>query len=397
MDWLTFVSNVLGNLAWPIVVLVIAITHRSTLRGLIERVRELTAGGSGVSTKFDPIGRALTDVSKELAGGREEFTDQQGAEDSADSDKPFSELAMEAKEVDQRNTPVVDANSIDAIQDLIAHGERLPSELPVSGQAERDLDVTSLLRYYFDYGEIEQLALQSPHLAIMDTWRRFESFLRAEFSSDSPLPPSRVNLIDLALKREWLTPREYRALGDLRRLRNEVSHSVSQGVSVEQALLYADLVRQIITRIGSARSAAEAYQRAIARALREAVPHDTSVRQDVIDEDSKARLDFLLEHHGIQLAVEVVWTSRTHLGLVTVREVMRLGAEVKPIRCLLISNQSPSVSAIELLKKYEVAFALLAEPSDFPRFRAAIRELLSIAERNRRITGPGTLETSSPD
>jgi hypothetical protein len=51
MDWLTFISKTIEALAWPAVVVVLLTLSRPFLKGLLERLEELTLPG-GVGAKF---------------------------------------------------------------------------------------------------------------------------------------------------------------------------------------------------------------------------------------------------------------------------------------------------------------------------------------------------------
>jgi hypothetical protein len=53
MTWLQFISEMVGHLAWPIVLLIIVFAVRKHLGSLVERVLELSFGGATV--KFDKL------------------------------------------------------------------------------------------------------------------------------------------------------------------------------------------------------------------------------------------------------------------------------------------------------------------------------------------------------
>jgi|ERR1700687_923296 len=53
MDWLQFISAVIGHIAWPIVILVVIFAVRKHLGSLAERILELSFGGATV--KFDKL------------------------------------------------------------------------------------------------------------------------------------------------------------------------------------------------------------------------------------------------------------------------------------------------------------------------------------------------------
>jgi hypothetical protein len=41
MDWMTFISNMTGHIAWPATVAAIAIVYRKEIRSLVERIKKL--------------------------------------------------------------------------------------------------------------------------------------------------------------------------------------------------------------------------------------------------------------------------------------------------------------------------------------------------------------------
>ena len=51
MDWLTFISKLIGDLAWPAVVVCLLLLLRPYLGGLAQRLEELTLPG-GARAKF---------------------------------------------------------------------------------------------------------------------------------------------------------------------------------------------------------------------------------------------------------------------------------------------------------------------------------------------------------
>lgn len=66
MNWLQFLSDMVGHLAWPVVVLIIVFAVRKHLGSLAERILELSFGGATV--KFDKLlskGAELIEQTKE--------------------------------------------------------------------------------------------------------------------------------------------------------------------------------------------------------------------------------------------------------------------------------------------------------------------------------------------
>ncbi|UFZ04685.1 hypothetical protein LQG66_36845 [Bradyrhizobium ontarionense] len=66
MNWLQFIADIVGHLAWPVVVLIIVFAVRKHLGSLAERILELSFGGATV--KFDKLlstGAELIEQAKE--------------------------------------------------------------------------------------------------------------------------------------------------------------------------------------------------------------------------------------------------------------------------------------------------------------------------------------------
>lgn len=61
MDWLTFISSVVGSIAWPIAAFAIAFLFRSQLRTLLDRIRKLSVGDKSVDFG-ELLGEAEADV-----------------------------------------------------------------------------------------------------------------------------------------------------------------------------------------------------------------------------------------------------------------------------------------------------------------------------------------------
>ena len=64
MDWLEFVAKVIGALAWPVVVLVIALKFQAEIRRLLNRIKRMK-GPAGTEAEFaDEVGELAADAQK---------------------------------------------------------------------------------------------------------------------------------------------------------------------------------------------------------------------------------------------------------------------------------------------------------------------------------------------
>src|SRR5438270_10049019 len=69
MDVLTFISNLVGSLVWPVVVIVLLVFLRPRLEGLADRLQELSLPG-GTKAKFEKRLDAARLESEKVNAGR---------------------------------------------------------------------------------------------------------------------------------------------------------------------------------------------------------------------------------------------------------------------------------------------------------------------------------------
>ncbi|MFD8396241.1 hypothetical protein ACFV2N_45430 [Streptomyces sp. NPDC059680] len=178
MDIARLVLDFTKVLVWPLVVLFIAYGFRDEVRGLLRRVRNLSA--VGVDAEFSEA--------VEVASA--------GVE-AAVRESPPSQEALE----------------------------------PASGPAERQQLTTSETASGFGRrpAPLTAMAFVSPDGAMMAAWRQVESKL-SEMVPNYEDMRERGKLFMLITRSEYFFPRDISgALQDLKRMRNEVTHVVDQG------------------------------------------------------------------------------------------------------------------------------------------------------------------------
>jgi hypothetical protein len=205
VSWLEFISSMTGALAWPIIVAIVLLSFRKAITKLLPDLRRLKAGPTGVEMEWE---RQLEEVREELEASR--------------SIERLSPEDAKARMEEEAAAPVL---------------------------AERQSVSRSFLT------EIEELAKVSPSAAVLEAYRRLEAVLRRAVRERHPdlserdlSPTSR--LIKIARDDGLILPEEDSALQDLRNMRNRLAHGVeTRAIDYEQAMEYAQLVTQLITRI----------------------------------------------------------------------------------------------------------------------------------------------------
>lgn len=191
MDTLTFISNMVSSLIWPVVVVFIVVILRRPLRELIA-----------------DLGRRLRSI--KFPGGEAEFSD---------------ELAEIKEAADEANLP--------------------PAPItPLAGPL--------LLEVEGDERQWVRLAELSPRAAVTEAWRQVEIAMREvarrfeipERESRSPL-----TLIRALGKRQILTPDILAIVGDLRGVRNTAAHGLGVEITQTDAAEYVALAKRVITKL----------------------------------------------------------------------------------------------------------------------------------------------------
>lgn len=191
MDTLTFVSNLISSIIWPLIVVFIAVLLRNPLRELIR-----------------DLGRRLRSI--KFPGGEAEFS---------------QELAEIKEAADEANLPPVEA--------------ALPSE-------------SLLLRVEGDVSQWARLAELSPTAAITEAWRQVERAMREaarRFEIPESETRSAIALIRTLGKRQALSPETVAIVSDLRGIRNTAAHGMKVEISQSDAIEYISLARRIIATL----------------------------------------------------------------------------------------------------------------------------------------------------
>ncbi len=191
MDALTFVSNLISSIIWPLIVIFIVILLRNPLRELIR-----------------DLGRRLHSI--KFPGGEAEFS---------------QELAEIREAADEANLPPVEAVPI---------GEPL------------------LLRVEGDVSQWARLAELSPTAAITEVWRQVENAMREaarRFEIPESETHSAIALIRALGKRQALSAETIAIVSDLRGIRNTAAHGMKVEISQSDAIEYISLARRIIAAL----------------------------------------------------------------------------------------------------------------------------------------------------
>jgi hypothetical protein len=185
MDILTFIATVVGNLAWPTAVIVLAIVFRRDLGRLIPALQRIR------------YGEVEVEFAREVAQAKQEL-------------EPL---------------PPVDG-------EIVGYPPQLP-----------EATTTSPTQYY------RSLADVSPRAAILEAWLGFELAANAAIESLRLAPSGRplqmTRLFDLLRQAELLTDSELDALTRLRALRNQVVHGPEPDLSTETIAEYALTLKRV--------------------------------------------------------------------------------------------------------------------------------------------------------
>jgi hypothetical protein len=190
---LEFLSATIGQLIWPLLIVVVVLILREPIKKMANspRLKRLKVGPSGLEADFN---EELTQVQKELE----------------------AELSPAELESPRR----VEAAAADFRQ------------------------------------EMERLAEVAPRAVVMESFVRLESLLRNSIDApDGQLGPRFVpmrTLGRLAVDQQILTKREASVLDELAYLRNRVAHESEEQISQEAAIRYADAVSDVAIAVNLA-------------------------------------------------------------------------------------------------------------------------------------------------
>lgn len=185
MDWLTFISELVKAIAWPVAALVIVLTFRNDIRDLLPKLRKA-----------------------KLAGNELEFSET--------SQEVIEEVSEQPEE--QRDYSVL-SNAYSAL-------EASPTFAVILG-----------------WQELENAAWE----AYMDTFSdSLTSELRKPVSERN-IPPSRLG--DTLFYKKFLDSKQREIFHDLRRLRNQAAHKPSEEISDSDAKDYLILAELLIHQL----------------------------------------------------------------------------------------------------------------------------------------------------
>lgn len=196
MTGLEFLSATIGQLIWPILILVLVLLLRDPIKNLIGSpdLRRVKAGPAGLEVEFE----------RELAKAQDELTGGSGVPSKA---------------------------PVDSAEGQVAAG-------------------------FMD--EMRALAAVQPRAVVLESHSRLERLLRN--SVDMPTDDRRSgryisvrNLTRAAKEQELLAPSEAHALDELTDLRNRIAHEPDETLSPEVAIRYAELAVQVAVALRLAR------------------------------------------------------------------------------------------------------------------------------------------------
>jgi hypothetical protein len=200
MNGWQFAASVIGSLAWPTAVVLLAVLFRRSVRQLLTGdVKRWKAGPSGLEVEFQ---ESLPAIRQEVQKGQEAL--------------PAAAAAAEPQ-------PAVP-------------GDRAP-------------DITSSFRE-----EMLEVAKRSARAAVLESYERLEALLREKLeASGLDTPRQRTlgapGLADLARLRGLITQETETAINGLTTLRNLTAHGRDSELSYDRAVEFIDLVAAIMFTI----------------------------------------------------------------------------------------------------------------------------------------------------
>jgi len=200
MNWLEFISSLVGSLAWPVLAFLIVIILRQPLAKMLTQrpVKVVEAGPTGVRIEY---------VDEKLEEAQSELVEARAAKRDADGQK--AELSGDA--------------------------DQAPDDFMV---------------------EMEQLAAVAPSAVILESFARLEMVLRNGLEEQylKEVAPQRRfasarQLARFAVKRGLITESEAAAFDDVAVVRNLIAHGQARDIDAERALYYVSIVRQLMISI----------------------------------------------------------------------------------------------------------------------------------------------------
>jgi hypothetical protein len=242
MDKLTLVSNLASSLAWPVSAFFCVFLLRKSLRGLIDRLREIKHGDS--SAGFETFVSAANTTSLLATGPTgPEPTELAG---------PTGPAGPEPTELAGPTGPARPESS-----SPVFSGPRFPKPMTASRSRRSEPAYEEARRSYVS-GELEsiirnhlmKLAITSPRLAVVEAWNILEESMLfvAEKNgltlSNSSHATSRGVLLYL-LKRNLIDATLFEVILDLKNARNAAVHLNDKEVSLEKAADFVITVERV--------------------------------------------------------------------------------------------------------------------------------------------------------
>ena len=201
MNWLEFVSSIIGSLAWPGVVLVVLWYNRHRLANLPDWIDELTLPG-GAKVKFARAVRKAKEAAAELSASK--GPDAANMEGQAESPEPILHLAK-----DHPNAAIV--ASFEEIEKILGQMVRfLP--LPTKGRdplsvmyelVHRDYLDSSALRLYQGLAEGRDAAVRKGYHVDLSGPELISYFAAAKALNDQLNSVLRRLEVENPRKKEW--------------------------------------------------------------------------------------------------------------------------------------------------------------------------------------------------
>jgi hypothetical protein len=211
MDGLTFISQVIDSLAWPVAFLIALWKFKNNVSELLSRITK--AKGKGKEWEID-FGERIEEVAQ-----------------NAEQALPEKPATLEIRVSDTAGVGTAEETDIAMPITPILHKEKM-----IQASQERFLKLAEL----------------HPAAAMLDSWLDLETELRTAatrhgISDSEKLPTSRI--AQELRKLELWDDATFRIFSELRNLRNKVVHTRSGAITPTHALEFDMLIRRLITKL----------------------------------------------------------------------------------------------------------------------------------------------------
>lgn len=211
MDGLTFISQVIDSLAWPVAFLIALWKFKNNVAELLSRITK--AKGKGKEWEID-FGERIEEVAQ-----------------NAEQALPEKPATLEIRVSDTAGVGTAEETDIAMPITPILHKEKM-----IQASQERFLKLAEL----------------HPAAAMLDSWLDLETELRTAatkhgIADSEKLPTSRI--AQELRKLELWDDATFRIFSELRNLRNKVVHTRSGAITPTHALEFDMLIRRLITKL----------------------------------------------------------------------------------------------------------------------------------------------------